>query len=103
MYTNSSGGRSMKNDPRLLFWGILSMYFLFIGYEVLHSTYLLTDDAFMLWHHPHSSIVFNVFHTQGRTITGWMEAALFTASDRSANVRYMRLLSLAEGVGLVLF
>jgi hypothetical protein len=38
-------GMKPNLSNRLLFLGMSSIYFLFLGYEVLHSDYLFTDEA----------------------------------------------------------
>ncbi|HEX9510720.1 MAG TPA: hypothetical protein VF939_09560 [Puia sp.] len=88
---------------RILFWGMLSLYFLFLGYEILHSDYLFTDEAFMLWHQADHHTVFTLFHTEGRALTGWLEQGLFAACGRVANLKYIRLLSLGECVVTLVF
>src|ERR1700730_8858438 len=88
----------MKNTRAapLLFWGLLSFYFFFIGYEVLTSEYLLTDEAFMLWHLPYNHTVFNIWHSLGRSFSGWMIEWLFGVNDTVARLRYVRLFSLLQ-------
>ena len=88
----------MKNTRAapLLFWGLLSFYFFFIGYEVLTSEYLLTDEAFMLWHLPENHIVFNIWHSLGRSFSGWMIEWLFGMNNTVAKFKYIRLYSLLQ-------
>jgi len=80
---------------RILFWVTLSLFFLFIGYEVLHADYLFTDEAFMLWHQPDQHTIATVFHSIGRALTGWLLQHLFGIFNTVAAVKYIRLLSLA--------
>jgi hypothetical protein len=75
---------------------MISLYFLFLGYEIIRSDYLLTDEAYMLWYQADHHTVFNIFHSEGRSLTGWLEQWLFGMSAEAANVKYIRLLSLAE-------
>ena len=88
---------------RNLFWRMLFLYFLFIAYQILHSDYLFTDEAFMLWHQADHHTVFTLFHTEGRALTGWLEQWLFEAGGTAANVKYIRLLSLGECVLTLIF
>jgi hypothetical protein len=84
------------NTGTLLFWGMLSLYFVFIGYEVLTTDYLFTDEAYRLWHKLEKQDVFNDFHTQGRALGGAMIRSLFGSADSVTDIRRIRLLSLAE-------
>ncbi|HWK04582.1 MAG TPA: hypothetical protein VNS58_13170 [Puia sp.] len=79
---------------RVLFWGMLLLYFIFLGYGILHADYLFTDEAFMLWHQQDHHTLFAYCSTQGRALTGWLEQGLFAACGRASNVRYIRVLSL---------
>jgi hypothetical protein len=87
---------------RLLFWGMLSLYFVLIGYEVLSSDYLFTDEAYRLWHNVDRQGVFADFHTQGRTLGGALVRWLFERTHTVTDVRKIRLLSLAECLLLVI-
>ena len=87
---------SGSRRPALLFWSLLSLYFLFLLYEVLHSDYLFTDEAYRLWHNADKDAAFADFHTQGRTLGGLMVQFLFRQCHTAAQVRYIRLFSLAE-------
>jgi hypothetical protein len=87
---------------RPLFLGLLSLYFLFIGYEVLSSDYLFTDEAYRLWHNVDRNGVFNDFHTQGRTLGGIMVRWLFARAHTVRDIRWIRLLSLVECVLLTI-
>jgi hypothetical protein len=75
---------------------MLSLYFIFIGYEVLSSDYLLTDEAFMLWHQPEQHAVFKIWESIGRPFAGWMEDWLFSVSKTAANIKYIRFGSLLQ-------
>lgn len=88
---------------RVLYWGMLSLYFLFLGYQILHSDYLFTDEAFMLWHQQDHHTLFAYWGTQGRALTGWLEQWLFEACGRTANVKCIRLLSLGECMVTLVF
>ena len=94
----------MKNTltTRLLFWGMLSLYFVLIGYEVLSSNYLFTDEAYRLWHNVDRQGVFADFHSQGRTLGGALVRWLFERTHTVTDVRKIRLLSLAECLLLVI-
>ncbi len=82
--------------PRRLFWSLLSFYFIFLGYEVLHTDYLFTDEAYRLWNNVDREGVFHSFHTEGRTLGGLMVRWLFERCHSAADVKYIRLLSLGE-------
>ena len=88
----------MKNTlaSRLLFWGMLSLYFLFIGYEVLSSYYLFTDEPDRLWFNANRQDVNDAFHTQGRPLGGRMVGWLFARAHTVGDIRWIRLLSLGE-------
>ena len=89
-------------NNRLLFWGMLSLYFLFLAYEVLHSDYVFTDEAYRLWQNINRQGIFQDFHTQGRTFGGLMCRWIFGLCHKVADVKYIRLFSLCECVLLAL-
>jgi hypothetical protein len=77
---------------------MLSLYFLFIGYEVLTSDYLLTDEAFMFWHEPHEHIVFGIFHSLGRILSAWLQDWLLGLCKTVADLKYIRFFTLVQCV-----
>jgi len=81
---------------RRLFWGALSLYFLFIGYEALTSEYLFTDEAFMFWHQPDDHLVFKIWASIGRIFSGWVKDWMFSASRRIADIRLIRICSVLQ-------
>ena len=85
----------MKNpfSTRLLFWTLLSLYFLFIGYEVLTSEYLFTDEAFMFWHQPDHHLVFKIFVSIGRILSACVKDWMFGVSRTIADIKYIRFCS----------
>jgi hypothetical protein len=89
-------------NTRLLFWGMLSLYFLFLAYEVLHSDYLFTDEAFRLWQNSNRLDVILDFHSQGRAFGGMMCSWVFEQCHKVTDVKYIRLFSLAECLVFVL-
>jgi hypothetical protein len=90
-----------KFTPSLFFWSILFLFFLFLGYQVLHADYAFTDEAYRLWHRLDHGTVFNDFHTQGRTLGGLMVQILFEKCHSVEDIKYIRLLSLGECILLV--
>jgi hypothetical protein len=77
----------------LLFWGMLTFYFLFLFYQILYSVYLLSDEAYFLWQQADHRTVFGFWNPQGRALTGLLQQWLFERSGTIANLRYVRLLS----------
>ncbi len=88
----------MKNTlaSRYLFWAMLSLYFLFIGYEVLSSDYLFVDEPDRLWDKGNRQGVINAFLIQGRPLGGKMLGWLFAPAHTVGDIRWIRLLSLGE-------
>ena len=83
-------------STRLLFWGALSLYFLFIGYEALTSEYLFTDEAFMFWHQPDNHLVFNIWVSIGRIFSGWVKDWMFSASKTIADIKFIRFCTVLQ-------
>jgi len=81
---------------RRLFWGTLSLYFLFIGYEALVSDYLFTDEAFMFWHQPDNHLVFKIWVSIGRIFSGWLKDWMFSASRTIADIKLIRFCSVVQ-------
>jgi hypothetical protein len=87
---------NITRSTRLLFWTILSLYFLFIGYEILTSEYLFTDEAFMFWHQPDQHLVFKIWVSIGRVVSGWLKDWMFGASKTIADIKYIRFCTLVQ-------
>jgi len=81
---------------RLLFWALLSLYFLFIGYEVLTSDYLFTDEAFMFWHQSDHHLTFKIWVSIGRVLSGWLKDWMFGVSKTIADIKYIRFCSVLQ-------
>ena len=88
----------MKNtlSTRLLFWTLLSLYFIFIGYETLTSEYLFTDEAFMFWHQPENHLIFKIWVSIGRILSGYVKDWMFGVSRTVADIKYIRFCSVIQ-------
>lgn len=80
-------------STRGLFWTLLSLYFIFIGYETLTSEYLLSDEAFMFWHQPDDHLTYKIWVSIGRILSAFLKDWMFGVSKTVADIKYIRFAS----------
>ncbi|HEY6900244.1 MAG TPA: hypothetical protein VI233_06365, partial [Puia sp.] len=89
----------MNRQP-LFFPGLLALYFLFLAYQILNSTYVSPDDAWTIWNSTSSHhYIYDHWLRQGRLFSGLLQTWLFRAAHTIAGLKFLRLLSLIGWIG----